>query len=84
MCLPFNDSAVPRSDLHGGDESLFPYALAYHTLLMPLFLQALCECGEHLVYNLPPVVKVLRRTELRPSDGIASPLPKDMQMPLLR
>ena len=29
-------------------------------------------------------VKVLRRTELRPSDGIASPLRKDMQMPLLR
>ena len=54
MCLPFNDSAVPRSDLHGGDESLFPYALAYHTLLMPLFPQALCECGEHLVYILPP------------------------------
>jgi hypothetical protein len=46
MCLPFNASAVPRSDLHGCDESLFPYALAFHTL-MPLFPPALCECGEH-------------------------------------
>ena len=47
MCLPFNASAVPRSDLHGCDESLFPYALAFHTL-MPLFPPALCECGEHV------------------------------------
>jgi hypothetical protein len=29
-------------------------------------------------------VEVLRRTELRPSDGIASLLRKEMQMPLLR
>jgi hypothetical protein len=47
MCLPFNASAVPRSDLHGCDESLFPYALAFHTL-MPLFPPAHCECGEHV------------------------------------
>ncbi len=45
MCLPFNASAVPRSDLHGCDESLFPYALAFHTL-MPLFPPAFCECNE--------------------------------------
>ena len=31
MCLPFNASAVPRSDLYGCDESVFPYALAFHT-----------------------------------------------------
>ena len=47
MCLPFNASAIPRSDLHGCDESLFPYTLAFHTL-MPLFAPALCECGEHI------------------------------------
>jgi hypothetical protein len=47
MCLPFNASAVPRSDLLGCDESLFPYALAFHAL-MPLFPPALCECGEHV------------------------------------
>ena len=45
MCLPFNASAVPRSDLHGCDESLFCYALAFHTL-MPLFPPAHCDCGE--------------------------------------
>jgi hypothetical protein len=45
MCLPFNASAVPRSDLYGCDESIFPYALAFHTL-MPLFPPAFCECGE--------------------------------------
>jgi hypothetical protein len=47
MCLPFNASAIPRSDLHGCDESLFPYALAFHTL-MPLFPPSTCECGEHV------------------------------------
>ena len=47
MCLPFNASAIPRSDLNGCDESLFPYAIAFHTLL-PLFPPALCECGEHV------------------------------------
>jgi hypothetical protein len=45
MCLPFNASAVPRSDLYGCDESVFPYALAFHTL-MPLFPPAFCDCGE--------------------------------------
>jgi hypothetical protein len=45
MCLPFNASAVPRSDLYGCDESIFPYALSFHTL-MPLFPPSLCDCGE--------------------------------------
>jgi hypothetical protein len=45
MCLPFNASAVPRSDLYGCNESTFPYALAFHTL-MPLFPPAFCECGD--------------------------------------
>jgi hypothetical protein len=47
MCLPFNASAIPRSDLAGCDEALFPYALAFHTM-MPLFPPNLCECGEHV------------------------------------
>ena len=45
MCLPFNASAIPRSDLYGCDESLFPYSLAFHTL-MPLFPPSFCDCGE--------------------------------------
>ena len=45
MCLPFNASAIPRSDLYGCNEVLFPYTLAFHTL-MPLFPPSFCECGE--------------------------------------
>jgi hypothetical protein len=47
MCLPFNASAIPRSDLYRCDESLFPYALAFHTM-MPLFPPSICKCGEHV------------------------------------
>jgi hypothetical protein len=47
MCLPFNASAIPRSDLHKCNEATFPYALAFHTM-MPLFPPALCKCGEHV------------------------------------
>jgi hypothetical protein len=46
MCLPFNASAVPRSDLYGCDESIFPYALAFHTLMPLFFPLAFCVCGE--------------------------------------
>jgi len=45
MNLPFNAPAIPRSDLNTCDQLLFPYALAYHSM-MPLYPQDICLCGE--------------------------------------
>jgi hypothetical protein len=45
MCLPFNASAIPRSDLESSDQALFPYAIAFHSM-MPLFPTDMCLCGE--------------------------------------
>ncbi len=46
-CLTFNASAIPRTDLYKCDESTFPYALAFHSM-MPLFPPSVCQCGEHV------------------------------------
>jgi hypothetical protein len=45
MSLPFNAPAIPRTDLNSCNQDLFPYALAFHSM-MPLFPQDLCICGE--------------------------------------
>ena len=45
MNLPFNAPAIPRMDLNSCNQDLFPYALAFHSM-MPLFPQNICLCGE--------------------------------------
>jgi hypothetical protein len=47
MCLSFNAPAVPRADLLACNEDLFPYALAFHSM-MPLFPLDICACGDHV------------------------------------
>ena len=43
MCLPFNSSAMPRHILDNLDETLFKYALAWHSM-QPLFPPFQCPC----------------------------------------
>ena len=45
MNLPFNAPAIPRVDLNACNQDLFPYALAFHSM-MPLFPQDICICGD--------------------------------------
>jgi len=45
MCLPFNAPAIPRAELNTCIQDLFPYALAFHSM-MPLFPHDICTCGE--------------------------------------